>query len=89
MQSFGVNLNYPYFSRWMPDGSGIAVRAADDKGRMGIYRIDITNGAASLVPNGSGTDALRMVAGRQNSTPPDRTRAPRGDDRLGGIWLPN
>lgn len=53
-QSFGVSLNYPYFPRWMPDGSGIAVRAADDKGRMGIYRIDVANGAASLVPNGSG-----------------------------------
>ena len=53
-KSFSVDLNHPYFPRWLPSGRGICVRAADRKGRMGIYRIDVATGEVSPVQNGSG-----------------------------------
>jgi Tol biopolymer transport system component len=54
LSTFEIPLNYPYFPRWVPGSEAIAFRAADDKGRLGVHRIDTRTGTVSLLPHATG-----------------------------------
>ena len=45
-----LNLGYFFFPRWSPNGRELIVRGVDRRGRNnGLYRIDVEDGAATLV----------------------------------------